>query len=264
MGPIKPPRHETFAQRVASGMSGTDAYLAAGYKPRDKKSARECASRLAIKVNVADRIAELRQSSANAVSAALNVDVDWIRRRYLDVVLADPNDLIRIEVGACRYCHGRDHQYHWRTEAEFELAYSAWANLPERRQAATPMPTDAGGYGYRAKLEPHPECPNCDGDGRPREIVRPSKGHPLYAGIKRRNDGSMEILMLDRMDALMQVGRTIGAFKDDKGSVTEAEELMLEIRRLLSHSASGPVLNYGALADAARDVTPTATQNKAG
>lgn len=53
--PLAKVRHERFAQNMASGMSGIDAYIAAGYEA-DEASARVCATRLLANVAVKLRI----------------------------------------------------------------------------------------------------------------------------------------------------------------------------------------------------------------
>jgi hypothetical protein len=52
-------RHERFAQALAKGMNGTEAYASAGYK-----GDRAAASRLSTNVNVAQRVAELQGRAA--------------------------------------------------------------------------------------------------------------------------------------------------------------------------------------------------------
>jgi len=55
---LKNPKHERFAQNVATGMTATDAYLSAGYET-DATAARVSATRLLANVTVRDRVNEL-------------------------------------------------------------------------------------------------------------------------------------------------------------------------------------------------------------
>lgn len=55
-------RHELFCQEMAKGASQTDAYTAAGYN-----GDRTAASRLATKVNIAARVAEIKTAAAEMV-----------------------------------------------------------------------------------------------------------------------------------------------------------------------------------------------------
>lgn len=59
MGILPNARHELFAQELARGKSGAEAYTAAGYR-----GDRTAASRLATNVNVQARVAELQNRGA--------------------------------------------------------------------------------------------------------------------------------------------------------------------------------------------------------
>lgn len=63
---LSDPRHERFAQNLASGMGQVESYEAAGYK----RSA-QGASTLAKKPEVARRVAELLQPAADAIQAGV-------------------------------------------------------------------------------------------------------------------------------------------------------------------------------------------------
>jgi terminase small subunit-like protein len=58
-GPLRNARHERFAQELAKGKSQLDAYKAAGYRPD-----RGAATRLSANVSVQERLAELKEKSA--------------------------------------------------------------------------------------------------------------------------------------------------------------------------------------------------------
>lgn len=62
-------RRERFAQGVAQGMSATEAYAAAGYKPH-----RQNASRLMANDDVKARVAEIQSRSVEGV----NVTLEWL------------------------------------------------------------------------------------------------------------------------------------------------------------------------------------------
>lgn len=57
-------KHEVFAQEVAKGKPGAEAYLASGYTAKDDNNARASASRLLANDNVRDRVLELQQQGA--------------------------------------------------------------------------------------------------------------------------------------------------------------------------------------------------------
>lgn len=72
------PRHERFAQALASGKCASEAYVSAGYKPDDGH-----ASRLAGNGKVSERVAELQQRGAikaEITTESLIAEADEIQR----------------------------------------------------------------------------------------------------------------------------------------------------------------------------------------
>lgn len=59
-------QHEVFAQNIAKGMNGREAYRAAGYNPNSDASADAAASRLLGNVKVASRVEELQDRAATS------------------------------------------------------------------------------------------------------------------------------------------------------------------------------------------------------
>lgn len=80
------PKHEAFAQIVASGAPGYVAYTQAGYAAKTDAVARACASRLLATENVALRVRELQAASAveAVVTAAdLSEQLEDIRKKAI-------------------------------------------------------------------------------------------------------------------------------------------------------------------------------------
>lgn len=131
---------------------------------------------------------------------------------YLDIFFADPNELVALKVGCCRYCHGLGGQYQWREREYLEET---------RKSAERPRqgpPDIAGGFGYDATRAPSPECQECHGEGIPREVVRDTEhlseeGRLLYGGVKRTNSG-LQVIVADRMAALDRACKLAGFSKD--------------------------------------------------
>ncbi len=61
------------------------------------------------------------------------------------MVESDPNELVRLDVGPCRHCHGTGGAYQWRDLAEYLAA------VTQALDADAPTPSDAGGYPQRAR-----------------------------------------------------------------------------------------------------------------
>ena len=101
-------RHEQFAQLVAWGASATSAYVEAGFRAKSTTVAAVNGSRLLRTDKVASRVAELRAAQTVELMDRLEVSREDITRRYMQIVNADPSELVEVKVAACRYCHGID------------------------------------------------------------------------------------------------------------------------------------------------------------
>lgn len=207
-------KQEKFAQAVGiEGLSQSDAYRRAyAVGKMAERTVHIEASKLANRPNVAMRIKDLAAQRAREVTGAATFDVRKLFETYLEIAQADPNELIGLKVGACRYCHGEGHAYHWR-EREYLDALAKWERKPDG-----PMPDIAGGFGYKHFVAPHPDCPECGGDGLERVVPRDSgKLSPgarlLYRGAQQTKDG-IKVLIADKDKALENIGRILGAFDD--------------------------------------------------
>jgi hypothetical protein len=226
------PQMETFATELAKGSSQAAAYRTA--YPKSVKWRPETvhseASRLAGNPKVSARVEELRAIAAKANE----VGVAEVLAGYLAVLRADPRKLIAYHRGACRYCYGAGHKYHF-TPAEFEQAKKEHAVM----RFVDPNVGEfdpKGGIGFDPRKPPHQECPECHGDGEGRPIVGDTRGFgreelALYAGVKVKKDG-IEVCMADRMVALAQVARHVGFFEKDNEVKVSGEIVPAELQRI--------------------------------
>lgn len=226
------PQMETFATELAKGSSQAEAYRVAYPKSRNwtPKTVINRASELAAHGGVLGRVEELRAIAAKANE----VGVTEVLAGYLDVLRADPRKLIAYHRGACRYCYGDGHNYHF-TPAEFERAKKEHAVM----RFVDPNVGEfdpKGGIGFDPRKTPHQECPECHGDGEGRPIVGDTRGFSreelaLYAGVKVKKDG-IEVCMADRMAALAQVARHVGFFERDNEVKVSGEIVPAELQRI--------------------------------
>ena len=231
-------KREKFAQCVADGMPGADAYRAAydSQQMMDSTIYRR-SSELYGNSEVRARIEELRKikeegtqklfSLTKAQAAALVLEDAY------EVARADVSQLITHRRLNCRYCHGTGHEYRWTDEAEFWAALAAageaqekWEAVPEaRRRGKRPeLPVDTGGYGFRRTHMPHAGCPLCEGEGIPDVFVADIRtlsgpARRAYAGVKIKKDGSIELLTRDK-DAARQMLAKYAGVVDDTMKVT--------------------------------------------
>lgn len=225
------PSKEKFCQHFVTHRDQTAAYRHAyNQRPDTKdKTINESASRLMRDPDIISRIEELQNQAPDVVETVLTLA--QIQQLWRDIALADPNELIGLKVGCCRYCWGVNHQYQWR-EREY-LEEVAKAERLSKRDPDYPFPDPTGGLDFNHTIAPNPECPECRGEGIDRVVARDtSKLSPgarlLYGGVKKKRDGN-ELIIADKQKALENLTRMMGGFKDNvkvDGSIAAAAALV--------------------------------------
>lgn len=205
------PKQKKFVAEYLVDLNGTQAAVRAGYS---KRTANEQAARLLVNVNVSAAV-----SAAQAeLSKRTEITQEMVLQRMWDIATADPNQLMQHRRVSCRFCHGKGHAYQWINEAEHQRACDD--EIAQARKDDRPAfpPSKAGGFGYTTANKPHPDCPNCFGDGHSHvhfNDTRDLKGPAalLYAGAKLTKDG-LELKTQDQGKALENVARHLGMFKE--------------------------------------------------
>jgi phage terminase small subunit len=219
-------RQELFAQHFATTRSVVQAYRAAydceGVSPKaiDKRG-REVLQA----PQVDKRIRELLDlGSGGSVETLAKVhQVLW------DIINADPNELVSLKLGCCRYCHGEGHQKQWK-----EHEYFAEIDRVDRfnaargnKQAEELYPDIGGGFGFDESAPPVDDCPACNGQGEPRIVLKDTEhlspgARALYGGVQQTNTG-LKVILADKLKALEMLARIHGGFNDNlklSGSLT--------------------------------------------
>ena len=204
-------RVERFIAEYLIHYNGRKAALAAGFSPQ---RARAQASEMLADPEVQEQI----QLAQAVVIAARRLDREKIIGRMESIALADPRELTGLHRGACRFCWGVNHKYQ-RTPQELEDAKADFLREQHERQAANLPPitfNDAGGVGYNPKRDPHPECPECWGDGVARVVFNDTRdvspdAAQLFAGIEQTQAG-MKVRMHSKTEALVHLGKDLGMF----------------------------------------------------
>jgi phage terminase small subunit len=158
-------------------------------------------------------------------------------RLVREIATADASMLSQVQVRNCRHCWGLGHRYQWSSEIEYAFrcaeitdadaaSQRAWERDVELgskrpRPDPTPLPSDAGGYGFKIDGRPNGECPACLGDGitevrfaDTRTLTGPAKR--LFAGVKKTKDG-FEIKQRDQDMALKLLAQISGAIGPETG-----------------------------------------------
>lgn len=179
-----------------------------------KTNAYKLLKRPAVKAEIDRRLAERRE--------VMKVKAEDMLLELLKQVTADPRDLCEYHRGACRHCHGDGHRYQ-RTQAEYERELAAYKALDENQRGGPKDPLclnfdPKGGLGYNPKRDPHPDCPECFGDGIGYEVFKDTRTLPpaaarLYAGVKKTREG-LEFKIRDQNKNLEYALRHLGLLAD--------------------------------------------------
>ena len=153
------------------------------------------------------------------MSVGAVLEADAFKREIARVAFSDARELTEWNIGACRYCYGDNFRYQ-RTPAEFERDMSKHIRDCTDKQSgycSDPLGLTfdvQGGVGFSPKREPHPDCPECHGDGVGYERFNDTRNLSpgaarLFDGVKVTKDG-IEIKVRSRDKALAMVGQTLG------------------------------------------------------
>lgn len=197
---------ELFAVHYAQNGNQGDAAIAAGYSPN---GASERGRLLLKKAEVRARVKEIQAETASRLS----ITKDMVLREWWAIVQADPNELTQIRRGCCRHCWGDGFMYQWK-EGEYQLA------CDEAIKMEKPLPDDSGGMGYNQTRPPHPDCPECYGEGILRTWFADTNkvsdaAKKLFAGVQETQSG-IKINMHSKLEALKEIGKLLG-FYETKG-----------------------------------------------
>lgn len=159
--------------------------------------------------------AEIEKREAQ-LSKTLALTAEDVLREIFLVASADPRELSEHHVGACRHCHGFEHQYQ-RTPNELRIDFEAHVKYRTKRGDPDPLGLDfpmSGGIGFNPYKDPHPDCPECFGKGRGFEVFKDTRNLSpaavrLYEGVKKTKDG-LEIKIRSREKSLELAAQHLG------------------------------------------------------
>lgn len=204
--PIKSERAVRFAEEYAKDRNGLQAAIRAGYSVR---SAGQQASAL-----LKDpKVQALIEKQCAAVAKTALFEAADVLREWVDIATADPTRIARVRQVNCRNCWGIDHGYQWRARE-----YAEACDI-EMKLGNAP-PECAGGFGFVGNRPPHPDCPECHGEGVTDTYFEdmdklPRAEKRLIAGVKKTKDG-LEIKYRDQDGALKNIAQYIGMLVEKK------------------------------------------------
>ncbi|MDF2792302.1 MAG: hypothetical protein K0S85_55 [Pseudomonas orientalis] len=202
-------RQAKFVDLWLVTQNGTQSYLDAGFECKSDAVAAAAASRLLRKVK--------EHPYTLAKRAELFAKTEEITGRVIERVygaaLADPRELVEYVYKCCRWCHGKDFRYQMTPNQMAERkAFHAKA-VAEAKHEKRPVPVfdELGGLGFDANLDPHPDCPECNGNGVGHLVLKDTRhlspgALALYGGVEETKDG-LKMRIADQRPYLEMLGR---------------------------------------------------------
>ncbi len=212
-------KQERFClEYMRNGGNVNAAYRAAYNPPITTKTStiNAAASAKATNPKIRRRInALLREIEVDQRACIKQIIQDWI-----DQASADPNELVSVAIGCCRFCHGANGEYQWEDADEYTSAVELAEAKAKVSGQEPKYPTDTGGYGFDFTRSPNSECKKCHGEGIPRHIVHDTRklspqASKLYKGSKINQKGMIEIVMHDPQEARKSLARVFALFQDN-------------------------------------------------
>lgn len=233
-------KQQRFVEEYLVDLNATQAAIRAGYSV---KTARAAGSENLTKPDIAAAITSAQQERATRVE----IEADRVLQEVYAIAMADTNGIVSFRRECCRWCWGTNHGYQFRSEDERSFARIEFQKrLADARKAKVPRALqpkfDDGGLGFRAKRDPHADCPKCDGDGFGRVFIADTRKLPpalksLYGGVKHTKEG-IEVKVHPKDKALELLMRHLGLLKEEV-QVTVVDELAARLAAARKRRADG-------------------------
>lgn len=197
-------------------LNGTQAAIRAGYSA---KTAQEQASRLLSNAMVQKAVSLGRKEQQERTE----ISADRAIREAWNILTADARELVQVKVGCCRHCWGEGHRYQ-RTLSEYNHDHAEWLEKHASGKAQEDF-EEQGGIGYDSLKPPHPECPECGGDGYSRVVLSDTRklspaAAALYAGAEQTKYG-LKVHMHDKLAAMEKLFKHLGLYEQDNKQKTD-------------------------------------------
>lgn len=202
------PLQVRFVEEYLVDLNATQAAIRAGYS---KNTAAEQGYENLRKPQIVAAIAEARQRQQERTE----ITADRVLREAWNQVTADARELTQLRIGCCHFCHGVEHRWQ-RTDNEYEADLAFWAadTDPDKGEF-----NEKGGPGFNPNAEPHPDCPECAGDGIPRVVLMDTSSlspaaRSLFAGVKQTKFG-IEVMTHSKDAAMEKLFKHLGLYEKD-------------------------------------------------
>lgn len=224
-------KHQMVCALVLSGTEGPEAYMKV-YGKQSHAGAKASFMAMMRRPDVKAYITEGQKDVGKAMIEKAGERACDLIGGLQQIVEADPTELVEYRRGACRYCHGVDHRYHF-TPAEYRL---------HMKEAGA---DDEGGPGYNRTVAPHPDCPECFGEGIGYTYIKDTRtlspgGRKLFAGVEQTANGA-KVRVRDQIRANELLMRNKGLLDPPEGAApagTTPQEHAKAIMDLLAQAGA--------------------------
>ncbi len=226
-------RQQRFVDEYMVDLNATQAAIRAGYS---LETAGSIGHENLKKPEIQSALAAARKSQQERTG----VNADRVVLEAWHILTADARELVELKTGCCRHCYGEGHKFQ-RTVGEMNREREVWIDKGKDPSAFD----EQGGIGFSPLLAPHPECPECGGDGHARVVLKDSRNYSpqalaLYAGAKEGKYG-IEVLMHDKGAAMEKLFKHLGLYEKDNKQKTDPLAALLQTITSGTNSTFKPV-----------------------
>ena len=194
-----------------------------------------------------DNVRRMIDEEIQARAERTEIRSDEVLRRIYHKAVADAGKIMQLRRVCCRYCYGENHLYQF-TPAEWERVENEHDDDVYKAQVdgkpSPPAPRPQGGVGYDKRKDPHPDCPECFGEGAAdihladtRELSPVER--ELFAGIKTTKEG-IEVKMHSQDKNLELLARHLGLIKDKVDHGVDESNPLFSLLQQISGSTLRP------------------------
>lgn len=226
-------KQQRFVDEYMVDLNATQAAIRAGYSP---DTAGAIGHENLKKPEIQSALAAARKSQQERTG----VNADRVVLEAWHILTADARELVELKTGCCRHCYGEGHKFQ-RTVGEMNREREVWIDKGNEPSAFD----EQGGIGFNPLLTPHPECPECGGDGHARVVLKDSRQYSpqakaIYAGAKEGKYG-IEVLMHDKGAAMEKLFKHLGLYEKDNKQKTDPLAALLQTITSGTNSTFKPV-----------------------
>lgn len=183
--------------------NATQSYIEVYGESGSRASMASCASAILNKPNVREYMALRLASAFKRAEDASNKLINHLQM----AAYGDVTELVENICLPCRHCHGPDFKYQY-TPGEWEQVEEEYERKLAAGDTLAIPPNPKGGTGYNAKLNPHPDCPECFGMGKTKVVMKDTRymspaAKVLYRGVQQGKETKMIVASAEKAQEIL-------------------------------------------------------------